>query len=236
MPLRVTCKQFSLQCLNTSGTDLFCKMKLNVFRHIQFKTPPNLRRRNFKKSSKIFQIRKALPNPNLISIHVLFKGKAMENDLLKTEARISFHGNEENQRYETRSDCSICISLGICALQPTAALCNWRLPEIDVKSAFPQTGHASKDSYLVPTRERNVRYKVLWLLLIAAYSLVDANLKFQVQVEKSTHRSWYCASCFNRTSVLVSMQPPFDSNFGQNCGRHVTWRPFFNYWPACQGH
>lgn len=51
---------------------------------------------------------------------------------------------------------------------------------MDVQSAFLQTGNADRNVYVVPPRESKNR-SFYWLLLTAAYGLVNANAKSQVQ-------------------------------------------------------
>lgn len=48
-----------------------------------------------------------------------------------------------------------------------------------MKSAFSQTGDAQGDFYFIHPRESSDRAKVMWLLLAAAYGLVNENYKWQ---------------------------------------------------------
>ena len=52
----------------------------------------------------------------------------------------------------------------------------WTVSKADVKSAFLQTGKAQRDVYVVLPRESHDRAHY-WLLLTAAYGLVNANAK-----------------------------------------------------------
>lgn len=51
-----------------------------------------------------------------------------------------------------------------------------------VKSTFLQTGTAKRDDYVCPTRE-SCDLRQHWLLLAAAYEIVNANVKFQNQAD-----------------------------------------------------
>ena len=55
----------------------------------------------------------------------------------------------------------------------------WPLVKIDFKSSFLQTGLAKRDVYLIPPRESFCSSRMFWLLLVAAYGLVNSNAKWQ---------------------------------------------------------
>ena len=65
-----------------------------------------------------------------------------------------------------------------------AALYKWRIVKADVKNAFLQTGLAQRDVYVIPPRE-SMNRKSLWLLLAAAYGLVNASSKWQLQSDRA---------------------------------------------------
>ena len=70
----------------------------------------------------------------------------------------------------------------------TAALLNWRVYKADVKSAFLQTGKAQRDVYVLPPKE-SADKRHSWLLLTAAYGLVNANAKWQSQSDEELLRN-----------------------------------------------
>lgn len=78
----------------------------------------------------------------------------------------------------------MCSPIGVRVLLSTKALRKWGLTKIDVKDAFLQTGRACPEVYVTPPRESSDCGNVGWLLLSAAYGLVNANDKFQVQSDK----------------------------------------------------
>ena len=84
---------------------------------------------------------------------------------------------------DLRSDCCMCSPTGLRIVLMTAALHKWKLVKADVKNAFLQTGMAARDVYVIPPKESTNR-KSLWLLLAAAYGLVNANSKWQIQSDK----------------------------------------------------
>lgn len=69
-----------------------------------------------------------------------------------------------------------------------ASLFKWRLSKIDVKTAFLQTGQATRDVYVITPCERNDRGRSLRLLLAAAYGLINGNEKWQELSEKMLFR------------------------------------------------
>lgn len=68
----------------------------------------------------------------------------------------------------------------MCALLSTSSLFCWRFHKVDVKSAFLQARHGQRNVYVVPPRDSLDRRKFLSLLLTVAYSLANANAKWQV--------------------------------------------------------
>ena len=74
----------------------------------------------------------------------------------------------------------MCSPTGLKIVLMTAAIFKWKLVKADVKNTFLQTGLAERDVYVIPTRESSNR-KSVWLLLAAAYGLVNANSKWQLQ-------------------------------------------------------
>lgn len=60
----------------------------------------------------------------------------------------------------------------------------WPLTNIVFTSAYLQTGGARRDVYVVPPKESEDRSK-LWLLLTAAYGLVNAGAKWQEHADSS---------------------------------------------------
>lgn len=116
---------------------------------------------------------------NIISSHTLYKLKVNDDSSLKLKARIAPHGNEDSLKTVLRNDCCMCAPMGIRIVLMLASLCGWKVAKADVKSAFLQTGRAARDVYVVPPRESKQK-NVLWLLLSAAYGLVNSNAKWQV--------------------------------------------------------
>lgn len=79
------------------------------------------------------------------------------------------------------SDCATRLPVGIQILLSAALLLGWPLYKLYVNCAFLQTVIADLYVYVVPPREREDRRRCLWLLMTAAYGLVNSNSKCKVQ-------------------------------------------------------
>lgn len=123
-----------------------------------------------------------VPNgANVINSHTVYKVKSNDDGSFKLKARIAPHGNEDALREQLSSDCATCPPVGLRLVESIASLKGWTLHKADVKSAFLQTGPAQRDVYVKPPRESGMKSTHFWLLLTAAYGLVNANAKWQVQ-------------------------------------------------------
>lgn len=128
--------------------------------------------------------RSSLPrNANVISSHTIYKIKITDDDGLKLKARIAPHGNEDSIKEDLKSDCNMCSPSGVRVVLCIASIKGWRITKADVKAAFLQTGQALRDVYVIPPRECTSK-DVYWLLLTAAYGLVNANAKWQSQSDQ----------------------------------------------------
>lgn len=123
--------------------------------------------------------RSSLPkNANVVSSHTVYRIKMEDDDSLLLKARIAPHGNEDSDTDNLKSDCCMYPPLGIRIILSIAIIKKWRVLKIDVKSAFLQSRPAERDVYVNPPRESKRRNEV-WLLLTAAYGLINANAKWQ---------------------------------------------------------
>lgn len=107
--------------------------------------------------------------------------KIRDDESLQLKARIALHRNEDSLTYEMISDCSICSLTGVHILTSIVSIRKWLMTKVNVKSAFLQTGKAERKVYVVPPKEATDRFKLLWLLLVVSYSLVNTNARFQEQ-------------------------------------------------------
>lgn len=79
-------------------------------------------------------------NSNVISIHVLYEFKTLDDATLMKKALISPHGNEDSLKLDLKSDCSIFSPVFMRILVSAASIFGYRLSKLDVKSAFLLTG------------------------------------------------------------------------------------------------
>lgn len=120
---------------------------------------------------------------NVLSSHVLYKVKTLNDGSRKIKARIAPHGNKDRDRNKLKTDSAVCTPVGIRVLS-FAVIKGWKLCKIDFKSAFLQPGLAERNVYVVPPRECETR-SFYWLLLTAAYGLVNASAKWQEEIGAS---------------------------------------------------
>lgn len=140
---------------------------------------------DFKKRVKVIAIANVPVNANVISSHVLYKLKINDEKMLKLKAGISPHGNEDSLKGELKSDCAMCSPMGFRILLSISALFRCRITMADAKTAFLQTGDAARDVYVIPPTESKERGTCMWLLLAAAYGLVNSNAKWQIQSDQT---------------------------------------------------
>ena len=132
----------------------------------------------FKKQVKEIHVSKIPKNSNVITSHVLYKIKTLDDSSLLCKDRIAPHGNKDKYKESLKTDAQTCPPIGLRILLSICVIFNWSLVKINIKSAFLQSGSAERDVYVVPPREC-VKKGFFWLLLTAAYGLVNANAKWQ---------------------------------------------------------
>lgn len=133
---------------------------------------------NFKKIVKEVNSSKVSSNANIASSHVLYKAEIQDDTSIMIKARIAPHGNKDKEKHTVKSDFAVCPSLQIRTLLSIANIFKRTQARIEVKSTFLRTGEAERDIYVEPPRECKNR-SLYWLLLTAAYGLVNAGAKWQ---------------------------------------------------------
>lgn len=123
------------------------------------------------------------PDANTISSQAIYKIIVDEGASLRLEAIIGPQGHEDSLICIFKSDCCLSSPTAIGIVSVIAAVRRWRLAKADVNAAFLQTGLADRDLNARPLRESNNR-RLHWLLIDAAYGLVNANAKFQNQTNE----------------------------------------------------
>ena len=138
--------------------------------------------------------------------------KRCDDGVLKLKARVAPHGIEDELKTVLSKDCSTCPPTGLRILESIASLYGWTVYKGDVSAAFLQTGKAERDVYVRPPRESSMRSTHLWLLLIAAYGLVNYNAKWQQQSDQvlleyglvqSKHLMWFEVRLIELVAILL---------------------------------
>ena len=186
------------EMMNHFGNKAFLLHQAQGFEQFPLVTSYNREEESFVKTVKIVSRDEVPPQANVIGSHVLYKLKLNDDGSLKLKARIAPHGNEDDLKDLLASDCSTCPPTGLRIVESIASLMKWRLYKADVKSAFLQTGPARREVYVKPPRESAQRATHMWLLLTAAYGLVNANAKWQVKSDE----------CFFELGMLQCQQIP----------------------------
>lgn len=159
------------------GNRSFLRYQAQGFPQFCLRIANNVEENDFKKTVRTVRLPNVAPNANIISRHVLYKVKWNDDLSEKLKARTAPHGNEDCAKQILRSDCSMCPPAGFRLVTSVASIKKWRLTLIDVKTAFFQTGSAGREVCVVTPMEGQERGKCLWLLLTAAYGLVNSNAK-----------------------------------------------------------
>ena len=151
--------------LNVPGQKPFMLHETQVFPQQTLYKAYNEEEVELKEHFKCVPISDISANANIISSHTIYKIKFDENDNLRLKGRIAPHGNEDSQREELRSDCTMCAPVGIRVVATVATIRHWRITKADVKTAFHKTGKADCDVFVVPPREcKDKRH--YWLLQV----------------------------------------------------------------------
>ncbi len=104
------------------------------------------------------------------------KSKSWIMALWSSKERIA--PNKDQDKDNLKTDSSTCPPVVIRILLSLCNILKWSIAKVDAKSAFLQTGAATLELYVIPPRECSDRSKY-WLLLTAAYGLVNANVNWQ---------------------------------------------------------
>lgn len=140
---------------------------------------------DFLRNVKIVPRSSVPKSANIIGSHTIYKVKVTDDKSLKLKARIAPHGNEDSDTENLHTECCMCPPIGIRIISTVATVRKWRIIRADAKTSFLQTGPAGREVYVIPPAESNQRHNVFWLLLVAAYGLVNSNAKWQHQSDEA---------------------------------------------------
>ncbi len=138
---------------------------------------------SFMKQVRLVPVHQIPKNANIISSHVLYKVKILDDGSKSIKARIAPHGNKDKERFNLETDPATCPPTGLRLILSVASLFKWPLVKIDFDSAFLQSGDEKRDVYVKPPLKCGQRSKFYWLLLTAAYGLGNASAKWLEQLD-----------------------------------------------------
>lgn len=161
---------------------------------------------------------------NIISFHVLYKVKHNGDKYLKMKDRTSSHGNKNT--YITKRN-----STAQCALQLASefystlqrSYCSLCLRSIS-QAPFLQKGPAQRDFYVRPPKESTDTCRFLWLLLSAAYGLIN-EIKNGISAGQAATVARPKTGDSSTATVLLAHQRQSRRNHWKNCWRHFAdWK------------
>lgn len=78
---------------------------------------------------------------------------------------------------------------------------------MNVTAGFPQTGQAAHDVYVRTLKELQMKATHIWLLLIAAYGVVNANAKWKSQYDEAIFQyNCFCLNLYPNCSTRRKME------------------------------
>lgn len=108
--------------------------------------------------------------------HCIYKINYRDDKTLSLKAHIPPHENEYSQKDQLQTERRVRLFFGVRTVLSVASMYNSRLTRADSSSSYVQTGKAQRDVYVLPTHKSSDRAHY-WLLLAAAYGMVNANAK-----------------------------------------------------------
>ena len=107
----------------------------------------------FLKTCTKIHVSKVPENANVISTHVMYKIKELDDGSRICKARIARHGNKDKETNSLRTDSVSCPPLGMRVPLSLCTLLKFYVSKIDIKAAFLQSGKAMRDMFVIPPRE-----------------------------------------------------------------------------------
>ena len=103
--------------------------------------------KNFLKHCTRVYVSEVPPDANIISSHLLYKIKELDDGSRMCRGRIASHGNKDREKNSLKKDSASCPPLGIRILLSVYTLFGFFLSKIDFKGAFLQSGPANRKVY-----------------------------------------------------------------------------------------
>lgn len=80
-------------------------------------------------------------NASIILSHIQYRVNDMEDHALQKNACIAPNCDEDSQKLELRSDCSMCFAIDVRVPLSTAALFKWRVTNVNEEAFFYRQDH-----------------------------------------------------------------------------------------------
>jgi len=91
---------------------------------------------SFRKTVRSVHVSNVPQNANVISSHVLYKVKKMDDGSMKIKARIAPHGNKDKFKNDLKKDSATCPPVGIRIALSIASMLKWDTAKIDLHLLF----------------------------------------------------------------------------------------------------
>lgn len=139
------------------GNWSFMRYQAQAFPNYGMKNAYLAEEADFIKTVRAILLAQVPSDTNIIASHTVYKVKTNGDQSLKLKARIAPSGNEDSYRDNVCSDCSICPPSGFRIVASIVLLHQWRVANINVKTAFLRTGDAQRHVYVIPSAESDYR-------------------------------------------------------------------------------
>ena len=133
---------------------------------------------SFMKTVQEVHVSKIPPNSNIISSHVLYKVKTLDDGSRIVKARIARHGNRDKDKHLLRTDSATCPPLGLRILLSICTIFRWSLAKVDVRLCFRKWTRTSSLSSTGPSRPRDLLEQMNVRVRKKNKNFLDADVHF----------------------------------------------------------
>lgn len=170
--------------LNSVGSGPFTEFQLQFAPRWLLNKSISQEKVNYKDAYEEVDIRTLSRSANIISSHHFFEVKNTgTRDSLKLKCRLVPHGNRDKDKDKVRKDSATAQFCVIRIVLSIAALFNFPIASIDIKSAYLQGGTLPRDVYMRPPKGWSQPWHVVWKLLRPAYGLTESGRLWQLVIE-----------------------------------------------------
>lgn len=124
------------------------------------------------------------PHANVISSYVVYRVKNEENNVKRLKSRLCPRGNRNAMKGDIRNDASNTQFNMIRLMLSLACILQFALGCVDIKSAYLQSGPITREIYVRPPKEWQLRRSKIWKLLTLPYEISEAGRQWAQAIEK----------------------------------------------------